>query len=79
LRDIFKEAERKKPCVLFFDEIDGLCPNRESSSRSSEVYSGVVTTFLGLIDSVKSGEILVIGATNRIEAIEGIKCSCISI
>jgi len=36
LRKLFDQAKRSAPSVIFFDEIDGLCPNRETSGQSSE-------------------------------------------
>jgi len=68
LRKIFETAEKFKPCVLFFDEIDGLCPSRGSGEH--EHNTSVVTTFLGMMDAIKPGEIFVIGATNRLDSVD---------
>lgn len=66
LRRLFAKAVATKPSIIFFDEIDGLCPNRERSANICHAYVGVVTAMLGLIDSVKRGDVLIIGATNRV-------------
>jgi SpoVK/Ycf46/Vps4 family AAA+-type ATPase len=66
LRNLFAQAKAAAPSVIFFDEIDGLCPNRDRSARTSEAYTSVVTAMLGLIDSVKRGQVLIIAATNRV-------------
>lgn len=68
LRELFALAKKEAPSVIFFDEFDGLCPTR--TKDISEFRVSVVTTLLGLMDSVKSGEILVIAATNRLESID---------
>lgn len=66
LRHLFESAIRRKPSILFFDEIDALCPNRDKAGRTSEAYVGVTTAMLGLIDSVKRGDVFIIGATNMV-------------
>lgn len=70
LRQVFEEAKANKPTILFFDELDGLCPNRDSARRSSEAFVTVVTTMLGLIDDIVPGEVFIIGGTNRIQDID---------
>lgn len=66
LRKLFNKAKANVPSIIFFDELDALCPNRDKASESSEAYVGVVTELLALIDSVKRGDVLIIGATNRV-------------
>jgi SpoVK/Ycf46/Vps4 family AAA+-type ATPase len=66
LTRLFAAAKRHKPSIIFFDEIDGLCPDRVHSGQSSQAYASIVTCMLGLIDSVKRGEVFLIGATNRV-------------
>ncbi|KAL6050238.1 AAA family ATPase [Balamuthia mandrillaris] len=68
LRDAFREAESKSPCVVFIDEIDALCPKRDQT-QSQE--SRTVAQLLTLMDGLKSrGRVLVIAATNRPNAID---------
>ncbi|XP_011867390.1 PREDICTED: ATPase family AAA domain-containing protein 2-like isoform X3 [Vollenhovia emeryi] len=63
------QAQQTKPCIIFFDEVDGLAPVR--SSRQDFVHASVVSTLLVLMDGLDSNsEIIVIGATNRIDAID---------
>lgn len=68
LRELFSAAEKQAPSLIFFDEFDGLCSTRENNS--SKFYTGIVTTLLGLMDSVKRGEILVIAATNQLTSLD---------
>ncbi|KAF8391293.1 hypothetical protein HHK36_023595 [Tetracentron sinense] len=69
LRLLFQVAERSQPSVIFFDEIDGLAPCR--TSLQDQTQSSVVSTLLALLDGLKSrGSVIVIGATNRPEAVD---------
>lgn len=67
LRSIFDEARRRKPSIIFMDEVDALCPRR--SDRESESSARVVSTVLSLLDDV-GDRVVVIGATNRPDAID---------
>lgn len=63
LRQIFDEAQRKAPSVIFLDEIDALAPKR--IDVSGEVEKRVVAQLLALMDGlVARGRVVVIGATN---------------
>lgn len=69
LRLLFQVAERCQPSIIFFDEIDGLAPCR--SRRQDQTHNSVVATLLSLLDGLKSrGSVIVIGATNRPDAID---------
>lgn len=67
LRLLFDQAFRMRPSIIFFDEIDGLAPVR--SSRMDQNYSSIVSTLLAMMDGLDSrGDVIVIGATNRIDS-----------
>ncbi|KAL0208012.1 hypothetical protein P9112_010599 [Eukaryota sp. TZLM1-RC] len=69
LRLMFQAAKEYAPCVIFFDEIDGLAPPR--ASRSDNHYSSVVATLLALLDGIEDrGNVLVMAATNRPDNID---------
>ena len=69
LRMLFDQAYQMRPSIIFFDEIDGLAPVR--SSRQDQIHSSIVSTLLALMDGLDNrGEIVIIGATNRIENID---------
>ncbi|NWR97417.1 ATAD2 protein, partial [Motacilla alba] len=69
LRILFEQAYQMRPSIIFFDEIDGLAPVR--SSKQDQVHSSVVGTLLTLMDGLASrGEVVVIGATNRLDSID---------
>ena len=69
IRDIFEEAEKAAPTIIFIDELDAIAPKREDVG--GEVERRVVSQILTLMDGLKSrGKVIVIGATNRINAID---------
>jgi transitional endoplasmic reticulum ATPase len=69
LRDIFEEATRKAPSVIFIDEIDAVAPKR--AEVVGDVEKRVVAQLLALMDgTVPRGHVLVIGATNVPEMID---------
>ncbi|NMB66999.1 CDC48 family AAA ATPase [Candidatus Woesearchaeota archaeon] len=69
IRDIFDEAEKTAPAIIFIDEIDAIAPKREDVQ--GEVERRVVSQLLTMMDGLKSrGKVVVIGATNRINAID---------
>ena len=70
VREVFKKAKQVSPCIVFFDEIDALCPRR-SESNSTRVSERVVSQLLAEIDGVEElPDVLVLAATNRIDMIE---------
>lgn len=69
LRDIFKEAEKNAPAIIFIDEIDSIAPKRDESK--GEMERRVVAQLLSLMDGMKSrGKVIVIAATNLPDAID---------
>uniref|UniRef100_A0A672SUW1 ATPase family AAA domain-containing protein 2 n=1 Tax=Sinocyclocheilus grahami TaxID=75366 RepID=A0A672SUW1_SINGR len=69
LRLLFDQAYQMRPSIIFFDEIDGIAPVR--SSRQDQIHSSIVSTLLALMDGLDSrGEVVVIGATNRLDSID---------
>ncbi len=69
LREIFEDAEKNAPSIIFIDEIDAIAPKRDEVS--GEVERRVVAQLLTLMDGLKGrGEVVVIGATNRPDAID---------
>jgi transitional endoplasmic reticulum ATPase len=69
IRNIFEEAEKTAPTIIFIDEIDAIAPKREEVG--GEVERRVVSQLLTMMDGLKSrGKVIVIGATNRVNAID---------
>lgn len=69
LRLLFSQARSSAPSIIFFDEIDGLAPVR--SSKQDQIHASIVSTLLALMDGMDGrGQVVVIGATNRPDAID---------
>jgi len=69
LREIFEEASKRAPSIIFIDEIDAIAPKREEVT--GEVERRIVAQLLGLMDGLKArGQVVVIGATNRPGALD---------
>ena len=69
IRDLFDEAEKNSPSIIFIDELDAIAPKREDVS--GEVERRVVSQLLTMMDGLQSrGKVVVIGATNRVNSID---------
>ncbi|NXL96627.1 SPA5L protein, partial [Tyrannus savana] len=72
LRRVFekgREMSQEGPTVLFFDEIDSLCPKRGRSNSAPE--DRIVAQLLTLLDGVRSeGKMVIVAATNRPDALD---------
>ena len=69
LRDTFKEAQENAPSIIFIDEIDSIAPKR--GEVSGDVEKRIVSQLLTIMDGLESrGQVVVIGATNRVDAID---------
>jgi transitional endoplasmic reticulum ATPase len=69
IRDIFEDAEKNAPSIIFFDEIDAIAPKREDVQ--GEVERRVVSQLLSMMDGLKSrGKVVIIGATNRVNSVD---------
>jgi transitional endoplasmic reticulum ATPase len=69
LRGIFEKAQKESPSIVFIDELDAIAPKREEVT--GEVERRVVAQLLALMDGLEArGNIIVIGATNRVNAID---------
>ncbi|KAG5653163.1 hypothetical protein H0H81_002005 [Sphagnurus paluster] len=74
LRDVFRQAREKSPCIVVLDEVDALVPRREEGA-GGEVEKRVVATLLTILDGMEEGadgegRVVVIGTTNRPNAID---------
>ena len=69
LREIFQQAEKNAPSIIFIDELDAIAPKREEVT--GEVERRVVAQLLALMDGLSGrGNVIVIGATNRVNALD---------
>jgi ribosome biogenesis ATPase len=72
VRQVFERARISPPCVIFFDEMDALCPRRDGSSGSSGATERVVNQMLTELDGAGESNrgVIVIGATNRPDMVD---------
>ncbi|MDD5617301.1 MAG: CDC48 family AAA ATPase [Candidatus Methanoperedens sp.] len=69
LRELFEQANKEAPSIIFIDELDSIAPKREEVT--GEVERRVVAQLLTMMDGLEErGQVVVIGATNRIDAID---------
>ncbi len=71
LHQVFEEARRNRPCVLFFDEVDALGASRSDMRQSAGRH--LVNQFLAEMDGVESDNqgVLILGATNAPWHVDG--------
>ena len=68
IANLFKDAEKKAPVILCFDEFDSFVPARGSSDANQR--GEEVNEFLAQLNNCSKRGIFVIGTTNRIELID---------
>jgi transitional endoplasmic reticulum ATPase len=69
LREVFEEAARSSPAIIFIDEIDSIAPKR--SQVSGEAEKRLVAQLLTLMDGLEArSNLVVIAATNRPDALD---------
>src|SRR5207248_2784428 len=69
LRDVFQEAQRRAPSIIFIDELDALTPKR--AEISGEVERRIIGQLLALMDGLTPRElVMVLGATSRIDLLD---------
>lgn len=69
LREVFEEAAKAAPAIIFIDEIDSIAPKRDRVAGEAE--KRLVAQLLTLMDGLEArSNIVVIAATNRPDAID---------
>lgn len=70
VREVFAKARQAAPCILFFDELDSLVPQR-GRTQGTDVTDRVVAQMLVEIDGIQPlGDVWLVGATNRVDLID---------
>lgn len=71
VRELFAEAKKNTPCIIFIDELDAIGGKRGEVGNGNTEYRQTLNALLTEMSGFKSSEgILVIGATNRIEDLD---------
>jgi transitional endoplasmic reticulum ATPase len=70
IREVFRRAKQAAPCIVFFDEIDGLAPRR-GGGFDGHAGDRLLTQLLTEMDGIEGrAGVIVIAATNRPELID---------
>jgi ATP-dependent 26S proteasome regulatory subunit len=69
IAELFANARKQTPCMIFFDELDAMVPSRGGNDVGHH-YSSEVNEFLVQLNECGRSGVLVIGATNRPERID---------
>lgn len=67
IRDIFNQASELERCILFFDEIDSICSDRNSddSKYTKSILTTMLTCMDGFMKTKKPGQLrIIVAATN---------------
>ena len=71
VRDLFKQANEKAPCIIFIDEIDAVGKRRDSSLSSNDEREQTLNQLLSEMDGFDNHKgIVVLAATNRPETLD---------
>ncbi|KAM3188424.1 hypothetical protein ACTXT7_000250 [Hymenolepis weldensis] len=73
IREIFERGRACQPCLIFFDEMDAICPRRDGDESSSGSRVSVVNQLLVELDGIdkhRQTRVFVVGATNRKDMID---------
>ena len=71
VRELFKEAEQKAPCIIFIDEIDAIGKSRDSQLQSNDEREQTLNQLLSEMDGFDSTKgIVILAATNRPEVLD---------
>ena len=71
VRDLFKEAEKNAPCIIFIDEIDSIGKSRDNQMQSNDEREQTLNQLLTEMDGFDATKgIVILGATNRPEILD---------
>ena len=71
VRDLFEEAKKNAPCIVFIDEIDAIGKRRDTHFGGNDEREQTLNQLLAEMDGFETNKaILVLGATNRPEVLD---------
>ena len=71
VRDLFKEAQKQAPCIIFIDEIDAIGKSRDSRYGGNDEREQTLNQLLAEMDGFDSSKgLLILAATNRPEVLD---------
>nr|WP_242865936.1 ATP-dependent zinc metalloprotease FtsH [Desnuesiella massiliensis] len=71
VRDLFRQAEEKAPCIIFIDEIDAIGKSRDGSLQGNDEREQTLNQLLAEMDGFDSSKgVVILAATNRPEVLD---------
>ena len=71
VRDLFKEAQKQAPCIIFIDEIDAIGKSRDTRYGGNDEREQTLNQLLAEMDGFDTSKgILILAATNRPEVLD---------
>ncbi|MBM7599321.1 cell division protease FtsH [Virgibacillus halotolerans] len=71
VRDLFKQAQEKAPCIVFIDEIDAIGKKRDNGMQSNDEREQTLNQLLTEMDGFDSSKgVVILAATNRPEILD---------
>ena len=71
VRELFKDAVAKAPCIIFIDEIDAIGKSRDNQMQSNDEREQTLNQLLSEMDGFDSSKgVVLLGATNRPEILD---------
>lgn len=71
VRDLFKEAQKNAPCIIFIDEIDAIGKSRDSRYGGNDEREQTLNQLLSEMDGFDASKgVLILAATNRPEILD---------
>ena len=71
MRDLFKEAQKQAPCIIFIDEIDAIGKSRDTRYGGNDEREQTLNQLLAEMDGFDTSKgILILAATNRPEVLD---------
>ena len=71
VRDLFKQAREKAPCIVFIDEIDALAKSRANSFNSNDEREQTLNQLLVEMDGFDNEKgLIILAATNRADILD---------
>ena len=71
VRDLFKQAREKAPCIVFIDEIDALAKSRANGFSSNDEREQTLNQLLVEMDGFDNEKgLIILAATNRVDVLD---------
>ena len=71
VRDLFKQAKEKAPCIVFIDEIDAIGQKRDGRVGGNDEREQTLNQLLTEMDGFESNNgVIILAATNRLESLD---------